>query len=47
MLYDILLLSGDNVVVLDITDTAANTNTVDINVGVDLIIIHKLKGQVA
>jgi len=34
---DIVLLSGDNVVVLDITDTAANTNTVDINVGVDLI----------
>ena len=34
---DITLLSGDNVVTLDITDVAANTNTVDINVGVDLI----------
>jgi hypothetical protein len=34
---DIILLSGDNVVTLDITDVAANTNTVDISVGVDLI----------
>jgi len=34
---DVLLLSGDNIVTLDITDTAANTNTVDINIGVDLI----------
>lgn len=35
---DIALLSGDNVVTLEITDTAANTNAVDINVGVDLIL---------
>ena len=34
---DIFLLSGENVVTLDITDTAANTNSADINVGVDLI----------
>ena len=35
---DITLLSGDNVVTLDITDTAANTNSVNVNVGVDLIL---------
>ncbi len=34
---DVVLLSGDNVVTLDIVDTAVNTNTVDVNVGVDLI----------
>ena len=34
---DITLLSGQNVVTLNITDIATNTNTVDINVDVDLI----------
>jgi len=34
---DITLLSGENVVVLDITDSAENTNSVEIQVDVDLI----------
>ncbi len=34
---DIALLSGENIVTLDITDAAANTNSTNVNVGVDLI----------
>lgn len=35
---DIALLSGENIVTLDITDAAANTNSTNVNVGVDLIL---------